>query len=175
MNQETNFATPIASLFAYKKWANEELFTVLSELSPEVHTPGLQQAIRVLNHIFVVDCIFQAHLRSQPHCFASTNTKETPSVHELWANVQQVDSWYVEYASSLDAEELQEQLPFNFTDGDAGLMSRGEILMHVLTHGCYHRGAVGQMLKNISISPPKDIFSQYLHLAEPFRRGSCDQ
>ena len=49
-------------------------------------------------------------------------------------------------------------------------MSREEILMHVITHGAYHRGNVGQVLKNISVTPPRDILTKFLHTSEPGRR-----
>jgi uncharacterized damage-inducible protein DinB len=49
-------------------------------------------------------------------------------------------------------------------------MTREEILLHVITHGGYHRGNVGQMLKSISIAPPRDLYTKFLHVSEPERR-----
>ena len=70
----------------------------------------------------------------------------------------------------LAAPALSEFLDFTFTDGDGGRMSREEILLHVLTHGGYHRGNVGQVLKSISIAPPRDLYTKFLHQSEPSRR-----
>ena len=50
-------------------------------------------------------------------------------------------------------------------------MSREEMLGHVVTHGGYHRGAVGRVMAQVSVAPPRDIFTVYLHRAEPERRG----
>jgi len=58
-----------------------------------------------------------------------------------------------------------------FTDGDSGRMSREEILLHVVTHGGCHRGHVGQVLKPISVAPPRDLYTKFLHQSEPARRG----
>ncbi len=49
-------------------------------------------------------------------------------------------------------------------------MSRQEMLMHVATHGGYHRGEVGRILAQLSLAPPWDTFAVYLHQSEPSRR-----
>ena len=77
----------------------------------------------------------------------------------------------MKYVSSVSEPALAEVLDFTFTDGDQGRMSREEILFHVLTHGGYHRGNVGQVLKSISIAPPRDLYTKFLHQSEPARRG----
>jgi uncharacterized damage-inducible protein DinB len=51
-------------------------------------------------------------------------------------------------------------------------MSREEILLHVITHGGYHRGNVGQVLKSISMAPPRDLYTKFLHRSEPQRRAA---
>jgi uncharacterized damage-inducible protein DinB len=63
-------------------------------------------------------------------------------------------------------------LAFQFTDGDAGLMTREEMLLHIITHGAYHRGNVGQVLKSISVAPPRDLYTKFLHLSDPSRRSA---
>jgi uncharacterized damage-inducible protein DinB len=65
---------------------------------------------------------------------------------------------------------LAEVLAFTFTDGDAGRMTRGEMLAHVVLHGGYHRGEVGRILRQLAITPPWDTFAVFLHQTEPGRR-----
>jgi uncharacterized damage-inducible protein DinB len=45
----------IASLFAQKAWANNELFNALAELSAAQHAEAVHTAVRTLNHVHVVD------------------------------------------------------------------------------------------------------------------------
>lgn len=163
-------STLLASLFHYKAWANDELFALLPSLDEAAHKTERHSAIRILNHIYVVDRIFAAHLKKVPHGYAGTNTTETPSLDELSRAVQQSDQWYVDYLATVSADELAEQIDFTFTDGTLGRMSREEMLVHVATHGGYHRGAVGRILAQLSISPPRDLFTGFLHKAEPARR-----
>jgi uncharacterized damage-inducible protein DinB len=82
------------------------------------------------------------------------------------------DLWYVDYVNQLASAHLSEILTFTFTDGGSGRMSREEMLAHVATHGGYHRGAVGQIMKQVSIATPRDILTRFLHDSEPERRKS---
>lgn len=157
----------LKSLFGHKAWANAELFQVLATVRPQ---NDLHTAIRTMNHIYVVDRIFRAHLLGEAHGYEASNTKDTPTLEELRAAVEQTDAWYQQYVDGLDEAVLLEKLRFTFTDGDSGQMSREEMLMHVITHGGYHRGNVGQVLKNISVAPPRDLLTKFLHTSEPQRR-----
>lgn len=160
----------LASLFAQKSWANRELFDVLASVTSTEHAASLHTAIRTLNHIYVVDRIFRAHLAGETHPYTATNTPETPELGELYFAVAETDLWFEDYASKIDDPTLAQSLSFQFTDGDAGRMTREEMLFHVLTHGSYHRGNVGQILKGISVSPPRDLYTKFLHVHEPARR-----
>jgi len=159
----------IQSLFAYKAWANAELFTALGQLAP-AHAEPLHTCIRTLNHIYVVDRLFRARLAGEPAPFHATNTKETPTLAQLRADVEATDAWYVDYTARLTDATLAQVLDFTFADGDAGRMSVEEILLHVSLHGGYHRGNVGQVLKSIDVAPPRDLYTKFLHQSQPQRR-----
>ena len=160
----------IQSLFAQKSWANNELFNALAAVNDAEHAEAVHTAIRTLNHSYVVDRIFQAHLLGEPHGYTATNTEATPELDDLQFSVAETDAWYESYVSRSSAQALGESLTFRFTDGDAGTMTREEMLLHVVTHGSYHRGNVGQVLKSISVAPPRDLYTKFLHVSEPARR-----
>ena len=65
---------------------------------------------------------------------------------------------------------LAEPIIFSFTDGDAGCMSREEMLLHVATHAGYHRGEAGRMLCPLGVALPWDTYAVYLHCSQPSRR-----
>lgn len=143
----------------------------METLDPAAHADERHAAIRIFNHTYVVDRIFAAHLTGGTHAYEATNTTETPTLGALRAMVAASDQWYVDYAGSLAPALLREAITFAFTDGGNGRMTREEMLIHVATHGGYHRGAIGRILAQLSIAPPRDIFTAYLHRAEPARRG----
>ena len=156
----------LQSLFRQKAAINEEFFAVLETVAADDRVAP----IRLLNHIHVVDRIFAAHLRGEPHGYTATNTPETPTLDTLRAAARETDRWFVEQAGMSAPAQLAEAVAFTFTDGQRGRMSREEMLAHVITHASYHRGEVGQMLKRLSVAPPHDLFTAYLHRAEPQRR-----
>ena len=160
----------IQSLFAQKSWANHELFNQLSTVNAALHAQALHGAIRTLNHIYLVDCIFQAHLLGEQHNYTATNTETTPELGDLQFSVAEIDAWFLNYAGTVSATMLSEGISFRFTDGDTGAMTREEMMLHVVMHGSYHRGNVGQVLKSISVAPPRDLYTRFLHLSEPARR-----
>ncbi len=162
----------IQALFAQKSWANNELFNVVATVPEAEHAAVLHSAIRMLNHIYVVDKIFQAHLLGEHHPYSSTNTEATPELGDLQFNVAETDGWFERYVATVSPAELNERVSFEFTDGDSGTMTREEMLLHVVTHGSYHRGNVGQMLKSISVAPPRDLLTKFLHVSEPGRRNA---
>jgi uncharacterized damage-inducible protein DinB len=134
------------------------------------HPTERHSAIRIMNHTYVVDRIFAANLQNLPHEYTSTNTQETPTLEDLEVAVRRSDQWYMGYVAELGTEELSETIDFTFTDGAPGRMSREEMLGHILLHGGYHRGAVGRIMAQLSIVPPRDVFTGYLHSAEATAR-----
>ena len=162
----------LTSLFGYKSWSDAELFSAVETLGPDADPDQRHNAMRILNHIHVVDKIFAGHLQGQAHGFVATNTPETPSFAELsWAS-QETDNWFIQHVATLTAQDLAQEISFSFTDGDAGRMTREELLMHVIAHGTYHRGAVGRILFNQSVTPPRDLFTRFLHTTQPQRRAA---
>jgi len=165
-------ATVLHSLFKYKQWTNAELFAALARLDADQHASERHAAIRLMNHIYVVDRIFAGHLSGTPHGYAATNTTETPTLDELHFAVAESDAWYLDYVESLSDAQLAEAVTFTFTDGDSGRMTREEMLAHVTAHGAYHRGAVGRIMAQLGNPPPRDLYTRYLHTAEPERRAA---
>lgn len=166
-------ASLLTSLLQYKAWANQELFAELQRLDPLTQQAELHAAIRILNHIHVVERIFVANLQGVAHDYSATNTAETPTLAELQQAVQATDAWYLDYVARLNAEQLDERLSFRFVDGDVGCMSRAEMLAHIVTHGGYHRGAVGRIMAQLTLAPPRDIYTRFLHQTEPQRRQAA--
>jgi len=160
----------LRSLFGHKASINHQLFGALASVDPEQHPVEFRAALDILNHVFIVDRIFRAHLLGESHGYSTAKTDLTPGFSELQGNVAETDAWYLEYASTILSDQLGETIKFSFTVGDAGTLTREEILLHVITHGSNHRGNVSQILKSISVTPPRDLYTKHLHESEPARR-----
>lgn len=160
----------LRTLFNYRAWANAELLEKMEGFDADLHELDREAALRLLNHTLVVDQIFAAHLVGIDHGLTADNTTETPLLQDLRVALTASDQWYGNYLETVTTEQLSESIPFVFTDGDKGSMSREEMLIHLVTHSGYHRGEVGRIMSRLSLPLPWDTFAVYLHRTEPSRR-----
>lgn len=163
-------STILSTMFSYHAWANADLFSTLRRLDSAAHAERLHVSLRLINHHYVVARIFAGHLTGATHGYLSDNTVETPTLEALQVAVAASDQWYLDFVREIGAADLAERVPLTFTDGDEGCMSREEMLTHVVLHAGYHRGEVGRVLAQASMTPPWDTFAVFLHRAEPARR-----
>nr|WP_323641060.1 DinB family protein [Pectobacterium polonicum] len=118
--------------------------------------------LRLMNHIHVVDKIFQANLTGVSHGFTALNTPDTPSCDELRYTMISYDEWFINYIDQADEITFSQDIYFNFVDGNPGCMKKIDMLNHVVLHGTYHRGAVGWLLSECKIVPPKDVLTVFV-------------
>src|SRR5215467_700217 len=163
-----NEISTLERLFRYKAQANDEILAAMRLFDDA--SPAREIAIRVLSHTYVVDHIFAANLTGAEHAHTSANKSHAPTLEELSNAIKISDQWYIDYVSHLETARLAEWIDFRFTDGAPGRMSREEMLLHVTIHGAYHRGQVGWIMTENSITPPADRFTSYLHKAEASTR-----
>ena len=156
----------VKKLTGYKAWANEIVFSSVKSLPSGEETKErktrFKNMVHTLNHIYVIDRIFQAHLENKSHLYTARNTQTHPPLEELWQSVKLVDQWYVDYAHQITEKELLEIVNFQFVDGGKGSMSRLEIILHVVNHATYHRGFVSDMMYQIPVEPPANDLTVYL-------------
>lgn len=154
--------TMVSMMAHYKAWADDTVFSIVAGV-PEAEALKPRQSVytnmvHTLNHIYVIDSIFRAHLEGRPHGYTARNTPATPPLGELHASVREQDRWFVDYYAGLSDARAAERVAFQFVGGGDGNMSRLEILMHLVNHGTYHRGFVGDMLNQAGVRPrPTDL------------------
>lgn len=170
---DSTLQATLSTLLRYQAWADADLMGLLcqptdalDDTTRAVH----HKALRLMNHIHVVDRIFIAHLSGQPHPYTATNTPDTPTPEQLSWDLADADAWLVDHTNDTTTDRLNERVNFTFTDGDTGSMTRLEMLLHLHAHGTYHRGQVSQTLKDIGWSPPRELLTRMLHTQEPERR-----
>jgi uncharacterized damage-inducible protein DinB len=153
-------------LTRYNAWANKLIFDAAAALPPGEATKARQSLfkniVHTLNHNYVIDLIWQAHLEGREHGYTARNTPEHPPLADLWRAQQQVDGWYVEWSDTVTDAALGERLRFTLIGGNPGVMSRGEMLLHVVNHTAYHRGFVGDLFYQVPARPPTTDLPVYL-------------
>jgi uncharacterized damage-inducible protein DinB len=164
-------ASDARTLTRYNAWANEVIFVAVAAL-PEGEATKPRRSIfksmvHTLNHNYVIDRIFQAHLQSRDHGYTARNTPDHPPLAELWRAQQEIDRWYIEAFDAMEATRLAEKVHFAFVGGGEGVMTRGEILQHLVNHTSYHRGFVAQMICDVPARPPTTDLTVYLRDVGP--------
>jgi len=145
-------------LVRYSAWANERMFEAVAAL-PEGEATRERPAlfgnmVHTLNHGYVVDLIWQAHLEGRSHGFTARNTNSHPPLEALLRLQREIDAWYVACADRLSESSAGEVVDFTFVGGGAASMTRGDILLHVVNHKTYHRGQVAAMMYQVPARPP---------------------
>jgi uncharacterized damage-inducible protein DinB len=159
------------TLTRYNQWANKLLFDATFKL-PEGEAAKPRQTlfkniVHSLNHNYVIDRIFQAHLEGRDHGYAARNTPEWPPLEDLWRAQQAVDDWYVRWSDAIPEAELDRRVDFAFVGGGEGSMTPGEIILHVVNHTSYHRGFVADLFYQIPARPPTTDLTVFLRDARP--------
>lgn len=158
-------------LTRYNAWANKLIFEAVAGLpAGEAVKPRqslFKNMVHMLNHNYVIDRIFRAHLEGCEHGYTARNTPDHPPLEELRRAQQEIDDWYIEKYDTMSDAALNGVLRFTFVGGGDGAMTRGEILLHVVNHTSYHRGFVAQMFYQVPARPPTTDLPVFLRDASP--------
>ncbi|MEK1939458.1 MAG: DinB family protein [Pseudomonas sp.] len=161
----------LVDAYRYKAWADERTLGAVAELEQaDVANSAVAFMRQQLNHMVIVEELFRARLSGTPTPHPATNTSVVPALHELQQRLRQSNNWARDYIASASADELCEAVAFEFADGQRGLMTRQEMLFHLINHGTYHRGAIGHALDVGGGKRPADTYTVFIHSAEPQRR-----
>jgi uncharacterized damage-inducible protein DinB len=153
---------PYSQLIAIKRWADRGLYEVVGRNLERLTREESSIMLRILDHIHVVDRIFQHHLRGLPHAFRAPRSETVPELRALADSAKEVDDWYASYVGGLTEDDFEQSIDFVFTSGKPARMRRGEILLHVCLHGTYHRGNAGAVLQLKGITPSRDSITDFL-------------
>jgi uncharacterized damage-inducible protein DinB len=154
-------------LTRYNTWANQLIFDAVAALPEgEATKPRdslFKNMVHTLNHNYVIDLIWQAHLEGREHDFTARNTPGHPPLEELRTKQQVIDDWYIAWSDAQTEATLAQAVHFTLIGGNRGVMTRGEILLHIVNHTTYHRGFVADLMYQVpGARPPTTDLPVYL-------------
>lgn len=149
-------------LIDLKRWADYGLYDVVGRTLDRLSNEDASILLGILDHMQVVDRIFQRHLQGLPHPFHAPRSHTLPVFQELAAGAKEVDEWYASYVSSSSESDFERPVDFVFTSGKPARMRRSEIILHICLHGTYHRGNAGIVLQMKGIKPRGDSITDFL-------------
>jgi len=65
-----------------------------------------------------------------------------------------VDDWYITWSERISEAALGENVPFTLIGGNKGVMTRAQILLHIVNHTSYHRGFVADLFYQVPGARP---------------------
>jgi len=158
------------TLARYRMWADRLTFDAVAALPPGEATkerPTLfKTMVGTLNHNYVIDLIWRAHLEGRDHGFTARNLVLYPELADLWQAQQAVNQWYIDWSDRQSQASLDGAVNFTFIGGEKGSMSRGDILLHVVNHATYHRGWVAEMFFQVPARNPTTDLPVFLSRGE---------
>ena len=156
----------VRMLARYRMWADRLTFDAVQALPPGEATKArptlFKTMIGTLNHNYLIDLIWQAHLEGRDHSFGTRNVVLHPELSGLWAAQQVVNRWYIDWSDRQSQDMLDEVVNFTFIGGEKAAMSRTDILLHVVNHATYHRGWVAEMFFQVPARNPTTDLPVYL-------------
>jgi uncharacterized damage-inducible protein DinB len=151
-----------ATLVRYKAWADDLTLEAVAALPTGEVTrerpTHFKSIIATLNHSYVVDLIWKAHIEGREHGFTARNLVLHPDVDGLWKAQRAMNESLHEWCATQSDATLAEQVNFKFVSGESAAMTRGAMLLHIVNHATYHRGWVSDLFFQIPAKPPATDF-----------------
>ena len=160
----------LEGLYDYGCWANQKLFRVISQLTPEQFTrdvAGSYGSIRnTMVHILSAEWGWLDRCGGQPRG-PRLNPADYPTVESLIDTWNKVEAYEREFLSKLNDDDMARNIEYTIVPPDKRTMPLGELMHHAVTHGVHHRGQVALLLRLLGYAPGN--FDILLYYAE--KRG----
>ncbi|EPD53793.1 hypothetical protein HMPREF1210_00616 [Paenisporosarcina sp. HGH0030] len=162
---------PALKMYNYHVWANGVIIDRLKELPKEIYHKEIQSGFssvsKVLSHIYLTDYAWFDIIsgKSMNDAMAFTNQLRE---HVETKSIEEMKKIFLDLAERnkalLKSQEDIEKL-IVVDNPYAGLLetSISESVLHVVTHGSYHRGNIATMLRQMGHTSVMQDFGLYLY------------
>jgi uncharacterized damage-inducible protein DinB len=159
----------IQTLYAYNRWANLRMFSLLEKLSDEQFAASRQTSFPSIHetvfHILAAEWIWLKRwtgtppIATQPVKGASFDTwkvlraagvpppQNLHTVAELKSFCDSIEEERRQFMSGLTDDAYDSPLSYRDMSGNAYTLPLAEAMQHVVNHGTYHRGQVTTLLR----------------------------
>ncbi|WP_394140007.1 DinB family protein [Cytobacillus oceanisediminis] len=162
---------PALKMYDYHVWANNIIIDRLMELPDEIYHKEIQSGFssvsKVLSHIYATDCVWFDIIsgKSMKHALASAGQlgeqAEIKNITEMKKLFLDLSERYKAFLNS--QEDIEKMIAVDNPYAGVLETSISESLLHVATHGAYHRGNIATMLRQMGHTSAMQDYGLYLY------------
>lgn len=137
-------------LYDYGYWANNKLFRLISQLTPEQFVQPVAGSYGSIRNTLVH--ILSAEWGWLDRCGGSErgprlNPDDYPTAESLIEVWNRVEGYVREFLSRLKDDDLDRDIEFTIGGPEKHSMQLGYLMQHAALHGIHHRGQVALLLR----------------------------
>lgn len=154
-------------MFAYNEWANARMIETIRGLSDEQFTQNIPSSFPTIRETL-------AHIAVGEWLWLRRWKGENPTARPEWVTgaplakiedeLRAIESDRGEFLSTLTDADLDRIVEYRTLAGDPFSNQLGDLMVHLVNHGTYHRGQLTTMLRQVGAKPPAtDFVTIYLN------------
>lgn len=150
----------LEDLFRYTHWAYRSWLDHLREVLPSADRPR-----QLLAHAIVSDTVWIHRLRGEDA--SSLDLWPDASWEECARRLDENRDAYANYLEGLSEDDLRVPARYRNTKGHTYETPIADVLMHVITHGHYHRGQIAAAASAAEAEPVNTDYITYVRNRPP--------
>lgn len=146
----------LETLYDYSYWANEKLFQVIVQLTPQEFTQpvaGGHASVRnTMVHVLSTEWGWLSRCGGHERK-AKLDPGDYPTAESLVNEWNSVEGYMRDFLGDLADDDLSRRVEYTGGEGKACSMPLGELLQHSIIHAAHHRGQVALLLRELGYAP----------------------
>lgn len=146
----------------YNQWMNQKIYQIAQQLGndkiQQEQGAFFSSIFDTLNHIYVADIIwlrrFAQHAKQYPSLdklpelasYTALNQTVADNIKTLNKLRQELDNIIINWCQEIDSQDLEYQLSYTDTKGNAYQKNFGQLIHHFFNHQTHHRGQASTLI-----------------------------
>lgn len=165
-----NHPEPVLEMYNYHAWANGVIIDRLNELPEHVYHKEIQSGFssvsKVLSHIYLTDYAWFDIISGISMDEAMASSSELKEVVEK-KSIEEMKKTFIDLyernKALLSTVDMEKVMVVNNPYAGSLETTISESVLHVVTHGSYHRGNIATMLRQMGHTSVMQDFGLYLY------------